>query len=159
MSAEKKAHYRKKLTEARNELMSFLNSLSDEQFNSPVFSDEQTWSVRDVLSHLAENERGMSIHIYKIKNGRETVPEEFDVNEWNAGVKERMGTPTREELLKTLEETRAKTLEGLESLGDDEWQLKGRHPVQGVITIEEYYNTIANHDLHHLNDIKTGLGI
>jgi hypothetical protein len=37
--------------------------------------------------------------------------------------------------------------------------LTGRHPVQGIITIEQYYQTMANHDREHLEDIKRGLGL
>lgn len=159
MSTEKKAMFKAKLTEARNQLTELLQSLSEEQLNTPVIADGDEWTPLNVVSHLVENERGMSIHIYKVRNGRETVPETFKVEDWNAGLKERMGQPSREELLKALEETRTKTLEGLESLEDHEWELTGRHPDQGIITIEQYFETIASHDLHHIGDIKKGLNL
>ncbi|HMQ51535.1 MAG TPA: DinB family protein [Anaerolineae bacterium] len=159
MSTAKKAEYTQLLTQARTELKGFITSLSDQQLTTPVISDGGTWTVLDVLAHLAENERGMSIHVYKIRNGRGTVPEGFQINEWNAGLKERMGSPTLPELLDMLDETRAQTLETMQSLGDEEWTLTGRHPVQGIITIEQYYRTMANHDREHLADIKRGLGL
>ena len=109
MSTEKKAMFKAKLTEARNQLTELLQSLSEEQLNTPVIADGDEWTPLNVVSHLVENERGMSIHIYKVRNGRETVPETFKVEDWNAGLKERMGQPSREELLKALEETRTKT--------------------------------------------------
>jgi uncharacterized damage-inducible protein DinB len=159
VTTDKKAEYTQLLTQARTELKDFVTSLSDEQLTIPVISDGGSWTVLDILAHLAENERGMSIHVYKIRSGRETVPEGFQINQWNAGLKERMGHPTLAELLAMLDETRAQTLETLQSLNDQEWALTGRHPVQGIITIEQYYQTMANHDREHLEDIKRGLGL
>jgi hypothetical protein len=63
------------------------------------------------------------------------------------------------ELLQTLAQTRTKTLEVLDSIRDDEWNLTGRHPAQGVITIEQYYQTMAGHDRGHTRDIKKALGL
>ena len=159
MADDKKAQLKSKLTEARNQLKELFNALSDEQLTTPVITDGNEWTPINVVSHLAENERGMSIHIYKIRNGRETVPAGYDVNDWNAGVKDRMGSPSRAELLAMLDETRAKTLEGLESIEPHEWALTGRHPVEGIITIEQYFDVIISHDLDHTADIKKGLGM
>jgi hypothetical protein len=81
------------------------------------------------------------------------------LNQWNAGLKGRMGNPTPTELLQALAQTRAKTLEVLNSIRADEWSLTGRHPARGVITIEQYYETMAGHDTWHTNDIKKALGL
>jgi hypothetical protein len=101
----------------------------------------------------------MSIQIHKTRKGEPTVPEGFDINRWNAGVKKRIGDLSPAELLATLDSTRAKTLEGLASLQDAEWALTGRHPARGIITIEQYYETIAAHDRAHAQDIKQALGL
>jgi hypothetical protein len=156
--ADKKTTLRNKLTQARSELETLLNSLSPEQWYTPVIEEGDTWTVLNVVAHLTENERGMSIHIHKTRQGKETVPQGFNVHEWNAGVKERMGSPAPVELLQSMAQTRARTLEGLESIKDEEWDLQGRHPAQGLITIEQYFETIANHDLEHMGQIKKALG-
>jgi hypothetical protein len=111
------------------------------------------------MGHLVENERGMSIHVYKVRQGRETVPGSFDLEEWNAGLKERMGTVTPSDVLQQMAEVRAKTLAELGKIKDEEWGLTGRHPDQGTITIAQYYETIAGHDAHHYADIKQALGL
>ncbi|MCB0195547.1 MAG: DinB family protein [Anaerolineae bacterium] len=159
MSTDKKAMFKSRLAESRNELLELLNALSEEQLTTPVITDGNTWTPLDVVTHLAENERGMSIHVYKVRNGRETVPETFKINDWNAGLKERMGPHSREELIALLNENRDQTLSGLESLEDHEWELTGRHPVQGIITIEQYFETIISHDEEHTADIRKGLGL
>jgi hypothetical protein len=158
MATEKQAYWKQALAQARTELETFLQSLNPAELQTPVVSEDQnTWTVLDVVAHLLENERGMSIHIHKIRKGQETVPPDFDLNRWNAGLKERMSNPTLSELLENLAQVRARTLKELDSLAAEEWALQGRHPARGMITIEQYYETIAYHDRHHLNDIQQAL--
>jgi hypothetical protein len=159
MTIDKKNYWQQKLAEARAELETLLDSLSPEELLQPVIGEGQTtWTVLDVISHLVENERGMSIHIHKIRKGQETIPQDFDLTKWNAGLKERMSNPALPELREKLAETRVRTLKELDSLQDQEWELQGRHPARGVITIEQYYETMAGHDRLHTTDIKKALG-
>lgn len=147
------------LAEARQQLLALLTSLTPAQWESVTFSEGEPWTVATVVSHLIDGERGMSIQIHKTRKGEPTIPEGFDLNRWNAGVKKRVGNLSPAELLEALTATRAKTLEGLATLTEEEWSLTGRHPSRGVITIEQYYETIAGHDLLHARDIKQALGL
>jgi uncharacterized protein (TIGR03083 family) len=157
MTVDRKTKWTQELAESRAALLECLSGLTPEQWDTVVFSEGDTWTVTTVVSHLVENERGMSIHVHKIRKGRETIPEGFDLENWNKGVKERMGNLTPSELLEALETTRAKTLEVMHSLQDDEWTLTGRHPSRGVITVEQYYETMAAHERGHTEDIKRAL--
>jgi hypothetical protein len=159
MSADKKNSLKQNLTQARTNLESLLTSLTPEQWRTPVISEGDTWTPLDIAAHLVENERGMSIHVHKIRKGQETVPPDFDLTQWNAGLKGRMGKPTPAELLAAMAQNRLKTLEVLDSIRDDEWSLSGRHPFRGSITIEQYYETMARHDTGHTEDIKKALGL
>lgn len=159
MSTDKQTALKQKLSQNRTELETLLKSLTPEQWQTPVIEEGDTWTVLTIASHLAENEKGMSIHIHKTRQGKETVPEGFNVHEWNAGVNKRIGSPSPAELLDMMAQTRARTLAGLESIKDEEWGLKGRHPTQGLITIEQYFETIANHDLEHLTQVKRALEV
>jgi hypothetical protein len=154
---DKKTELKQKLTQTRTDLESLLASLTNAQWFTPIISEGDTWTVRDIVAHLVENERGMSIHVHKIRQGKETVPEDFDLTQWNAGLKGRMGNPTPAELLEALAQTRAKTMSVLESIGPEEWNLTGRHPSRGPITIEQYYETMADHDAGHAADIRKTL--
>jgi len=159
MTTEKQTYWKQELAQARTELENFLHSLTPAELQTPVVSEDQTtWTVLDVVAHLLENERGMSIHIHKIRKGQETVPADFDLNHWNAGLKGRISNLSLPELLQNLAQVRARTLKELESLSPEEWSLQGRHPARGMITVEQYYETMAYHDRHHLNDIKQALG-
>ena len=157
MTTKKELH-KTNMAAARQQLLTLLQSLTPAQWEQSVFSENEAWTVGTMVSHLLEAERGMSIQVHKTRKGEPTIPENFDLERWNAGTQKRMGQLTPPELLSALDVTRAKTLEVLDSLRDEEWTLVGRHPSRGLITIEQYYETIAGHDLLHAQDIRAALG-
>ncbi len=151
--------WKNKLTESRTGLIEFLAELEPAHWGTIVFSEGNDWTVHTIVGHLIDSEKGMSIHVHKIRKGEETVPEGFDIDRWNAGVKQRVGTPTPDELLAGLKATRAKTLEMMATIKGDEWSLTGRHPSRGVITVEQYYKTMHEHELMHTTDMKQAVEI
>jgi uncharacterized protein (TIGR03083 family) len=157
MSTDRKTQWRQKLAESRTALLALLNSLQPAQWDQPVFSEGDTWTVTTVVSHLLDSERGMSIQIHKTRKGEETIPAGFDIDRWNAGVQQRVGNLSPDKLLAGLEATRAKTLEVMNSLQDEDWTRTGRHPSRGVITIEQYYETIHAHERMHAEDMRKAL--
>ncbi len=154
MTNGKKAEWTAKLAESRAALDELINSLTPEQWETKVYSEGAEWTVRTVLGHLLEAEQGMSIQVHKIRKGEETVPEGFDIEQWNAGAEERTGTLSPDKLKQALAQTRQKTLEVMGTLNDEEWALTGRHPGRGIISIEQYYATIQGHELMHTKDIQ-----
>ena len=146
------------LAEARSALLETLHSLSPEQWEQVVFGEGDQWTVSTIVGHLIDSERGMSIHVHKIRKGEETLPPGFDLERWNAGVKQRVGSPSPAELLAGLAATRARTLQGLHSLAESDWERTGQHPSRGIITVEQYFETIAGHERMHLDHIKNAIG-
>ena len=159
MSTERRDHWKEKLSESREALFALLNDLSPELWRTTVFAEGSTWTVATVLAHLVESERGMSIHVHKIRKGEATIPDDFDLERWNAGLTRRTGDISPEELMANAAATRAKTLEVMDSLEDGEWALTGRHASRGEITIDQYYETIHAHEVGHLGDIRVALGV
>ena len=151
--------YKQKLTEARKKLEKSLATLTEEQWQTVIISEGQAWTVQDIVAHLLENEQAMSIHVHKIRKGRETVPAGFDLEKWNAGLKDRMPAATPAELLQGLAKARVKTLEILATIEENEWELQGYHPLRQQISIAQYYETMAGHDTWHNDDIRRGLGL
>ncbi|GEM_PF-243409 len=154
---DRRAYWRQKLAESRATLLAALEGLRPEDWDTPVYDQGDLWTVRTVVGHLADSERGMSIHVHKIRKGQPTLPEHFDLEHWNAGVQERIGHRSPEELLEMLESVRARTLQVMDSLQEEEWTLTGRHPSRGLITVEQYYETIHGHEMAHAEDIRRAL--
>jgi DinB superfamily len=146
------------LAESRAALLKVLNALSPEAWETVVFGEGDAWTVSTIVGHLIDSERGMSIHVHKIRKGEETLPPDFDLERWNAGVKQRLGSPSPAELLAGLEAVRARTLQGLQNLAEEDWDRTGRHPSRGVITVEQYYETIAGHEVMHCAHIQAAIG-
>ncbi|MDM8520643.1 DinB family protein [Anaerolineales bacterium HSG6] len=155
--SDKKTTIKQYLSKNKTELVSYLETLTPEQWEQEVFSEGNQWTVRDIITHLVEAETGLSIQIHKIRAGRETLPQGFDLDRWNAGVKKRMGDLTPAQLLQGLEEVRQKTLERLKTIESHEWELSGEHPSFGVVSVEKYYQIIAGHQRQHLIDIQSAL--
>ena len=158
MSTNKCTHWQQQLADSREALLALLHGLTEEQWQTPVFSEGKPWTVRTVVSHLIDGERGMSIQVHKIRKGEETIPPDFDLNRWNASVQKRVGDLSPTELIAALETTRARTLDGMATLQENEWTLKGRHPSRGMITVDQYYETIHGHELSHTADMQKALG-
>jgi uncharacterized protein (TIGR03083 family) len=159
MATNKAQTWQQQLADSRRQLLTLLQSLTPAQWDAVVFSEGEPWTVATAVAHVIDGERGMSVQVHKIRKGEETVPEGFDIHRWNAGVKKRMGDLSPDQLLATLETTRAKTLEVMDSLKDEDWTRTGRHPSRGIITIEQYYETMAGHELQHTTDMRKALGL
>ena len=159
MSDEKKTLWKDRLAQSRTATKELIASLNPDQWNTCVYTEGNEWTVRTIVSHLIDSERGMSIHIHKIRKGEPTLPEGFNLDHWNQDVTKRIGDLSPQEMVDRLDATRARTLEGLETLTDEEWSLTGRHGSRGVITIEQYYETIVGHELNHIGEAKKALGL
>lgn len=159
MCAERSAHWQERLNESRAALFGLLDGLTPDQWQTEVFAEGEVWTVATVLAHLVESERGMSIHVHKIRKGEATIPEDFNLERWNAGLVRRVGDVNPEKLKAEAEATRARTLAVMESLEESEWELTGRHPSRGEITVAQYYETIHQHEVGHTQDLREALGI
>lgn len=157
-TATKNQAWQAKLDASRQELLALLNSLTPEEWSQTVFSEGEQWAVQTVVSHLIDSERGMSIHVHKIRKGEETLPPDFDIDRWNAKVTERISDQSPAALLEGLQATRSRTLGQLGEIQENEWSLTGRHPARGIITIDQYYETIHGHEVIHTRDIASALG-
>jgi len=71
MSIDKGAEWKQKLAQSRLQLRALLSSLTEEQWQTPVFSEGDAWTVATVVAHLIDSERGMSIQVHKASNERE----------------------------------------------------------------------------------------
>jgi uncharacterized protein (TIGR03083 family) len=158
MPKDKKEKIRHKLAAARQALLSSLENLSEEQWETAVFSEEEEgWRVADVLRHLVAAERGMINLIERIRLGEEGAPADFDMHRYNASMVRKSKEKTPSDLLAEMDENRQRLLHLLESLEEREWQTKGRHASLHIMTIEEIFKTIVLHDKMHGRDIRQAL--
>ncbi len=149
---------REQLEESRRELLRVLAGLSEAEWETAVYAESTTWQVIDLLRHLTEAESSMTRLMALIRDGGSGVPDDFDLDRWNAGrIKKTLGKST-DDLLADMAQNRASLLAFMDSLAEADWAKKGRHGSGRVMTIEEICAVIADHEATHTADIRAALG-
>jgi hypothetical protein len=151
---DRKETIKRHLTSTRQETVAALNALTPDQWETTVYSDDATWRVSDLFGHLLYAEQGMTRLIEGIRAGASGVPEDFDLDRWNARGFQMYQDRTRAELLTALDSSRRLLLELVDSLQDDDWSKEGRHGSLRVMTIAEILHVIAYHERQHVKDIS-----
>lgn len=144
------------LTEARQELLDTLNSLTPEQWETIVFpgDDDAAWTVTDLLRHLSDSERGLTGQAQAWQAGKNPIPPDFDLARWNKRAVQKRKDKSAEELLSDLAESRKALLAFIDTLQPDDWQKKGRHASLRILTIEQIIKLIGHHERDHARNIR-----
>lgn len=154
-----KTDLKTKLAENRAALFALLQGLTDEQWETAVFSEETIWAVSDMVRHLEGAERSMIALMSNIQQGGEGASEDFDLARFNASRIKKAKEKRPFELMADMEKNREDLLTFIESLTDEDWQKRGRHGSLRIMSIEEICNTLANHEAIHAYDIRAAIGI
>ena len=156
-SEGKKEVLRKKLSDIRNDLLDTIKNLNAQDLNQRISSKNESWTIIDVLRHLFEAEKGMTTLMININKGSEGVPEDFDLNRYNKRSVQKLSEKSLDFLLNGFEENREKLFSLLSELSIEDLNKKGRHGTLLILTIEEIFNLIADHEKSHLEKIKVKL--
>ena len=154
MSQEKREAIKQKLTTVRDETVRVLNGLTEEQWNTPVYSDEGAeWRVIDVVRHMADSERGMTALMAQVQAGGEGVSPDFDLTRWNRRVVAKLQDKGPADLLAGMAANRDALFTFIDTLADDDWAKQGRHASQRILSIEQVCHLIADHEQAHIAEI------
>ncbi|WP_169057035.1 DinB family protein [Bacillus pumilus] len=113
---------------------------------------EGKWSIKQIAGHLYDTEEVWSERIKQAISNDHTPFQSYDPEMYvKERAYERFNVQESKALIKRLKERRNKTLHLLEN---DTWEQSGLHPEEGVMTVQILAETIALHELHHLDQIK-----
>lgn len=154
---DSKEAIREKLAQTRQELLSFLRPLTKEQWEAIVHEEPEPWTVADMLRHIAGAERGMTDLIRNIQGGGKGASPEFDVSRYNRSVVSKGRAKMPSELLDVMDNNRTNLLQLLGTLSEEDLKKKGRHGTQGILSIEEIFILIADHERSHVDQIRQAL--
>jgi hypothetical protein len=154
----RKAAIREDLAAARRELLDLYGRLSTSQLETIVYADGGEWRVADLLRHLMSAERDMGRLIDNIREGGEGASADFDLNRWNASRVARSRNKAVPELLAEMAENRIELLEMLATTTDEELDRRGRHGSLRILSVEDIFALIADHERRHLLDIRRAVG-
>ena len=127
---QKKEAIKDELAAARERVLEVVRELDREEWTHPVYAHEEEtkWTAGDVLRHLVWAEGGMLRMMRQVKEGGTGVPEDFEIDRYNARGIEKLKKKMPAELLEMMDQ------------------------------IEEVLETIAAHEAQHLEDLREALG-
>ena len=132
----------------------FFASLKPEQWQSTVYTDGATWTVRSVLAHFVTAERGFVKIFQSIRQGGPGASEDFDIDRYNASQQEKSRDLSSAELLEQFKAVRTEMVDWVAALSEGELQLTGRHPFLGMTTLGEMIKMVYRHNQIHYRDLR-----
>jgi hypothetical protein len=146
------------LNHTREELLDVVGQMQPEDWDKPMQSVEGSWTVKQLLLHVATSESGQIKTAQAIAAGQPTVPDDFDLDRYNARQIEKNQAKQSPEILFGLAESRQKLLAFLEKVPDSALDASGKHGRGDVITLEQLFLRIGEHEEDHAGEIKQALG-
>ncbi len=143
-----------KLKSEGERFVSIFADLSDEQWQKEVYTEDTTWTVRNILAHFVTAERGLLKLFENIRQGGPGAAEDFSIDRYNASMQARTRELTPQELLEQYKTTRAESIAWTLGLSETDLEKQGRHPFLGVTTIREMIKMLFLHNQLHYRDMK-----
>ncbi len=144
-------------------LASFADVVQDHMLRA---EREGSWSIRDILAHVAIAERvnlrfaQMMVDKLEPDQVLEMMAEypdytgEFELDRFNAWMTERRRTLSLEEVMADLQAARAQTVAWLETLAPEQLERTGKHAVWGGVTVRAMIRMLGIHDRMHRAEVE-----
>lgn len=156
--SERKAALRAHLQMRHDETWPLLQGLTAEDMQVTVYREgDQTWTVKDLLGHLEDGERGNLGQVQRLIAGEQTVPEDFDLDRWNRSAVRKRADRDPSELLDSIQEHFHKALEFVDGLTEEDLDRQGLHSSLATLTAEGFLRRMVDHRAEHVADIQAAL--
>ena len=129
-------------------------ALTDEQWQMEVYTEDQTWTIRNVLAHFVTSERGLVKLFERVRAGGEGAADDFSIDRYNAAQQEKTKELTPQELLEQYKAVRADSVAWTLSLEESDLEKEGRHPFLEMTTLREMIKMLYLHNIIHYRDMK-----
>jgi len=157
MASEKATRIAKSLEREGQKTLQFFESMGEEDWGVQVYSDGDAWTVQILLAHFTEVEGSIPKLIRRIIGGDPGVPEDFDIDRWNARYTMEMSTHDRDYLMKEFAKRRAETVAMVQGFSDADLEARGRHPFLGPSQVKDMLKLLYVHLQIHQRDIREAL--
>ena len=135
----------------------YFGILGDEKWNLEVYTENSTWTVRNILVHFITAEQGF-IQLFKdVLAGGKGAREGFDIDRFNAGQQVRMQDVSPRDLVVLFSNVRSEMIALVSGLTQVELSLQGRHPFLGPTTLCEMIKMVYRHDQLHFRDLRKAI--
>jgi uncharacterized damage-inducible protein DinB len=128
--------------------------LTDDQWEAEVYTEGETWTIRNVLSHFVTSERGLVRLFERIRLTGEGASDDFSIDRYNASQQEKTKDLSPQELLEQYKAIRADSIAWTLSLDEADLEKQGRHPYLGMTILREMIKMLYLHNQIHYRDMK-----
>ena len=143
-----------KLQSEGEKFFALFAGLTDEQWQMEVYTEGDTWTIRNVLSHFVTSERGLVKLFERIRTTGEGASEDFSIDRYNAAQQQKTRDLPPQELLEQYKAIRSDSIAWTLSLEESDLEKVGRHPYLGMTTIREMLKMLYLHNQIHYRDMK-----
>ncbi len=147
------------LLQTREELLEVVGQLQLADWDKVIHSTEIGWTVKQIMLHLATSETGQLKTARAIAAEQPTVPDDFDLNRYNSRQVEKNKDKQPPEILFSLGESRQQLLAYLAEVSAVDLEKCGRHARGDIISLEQLFYRIGEHEAEHAGQIKTALNL
>jgi hypothetical protein len=156
---DRKEALRDALQDAHAASWSVLSGLTSEEYDVKVYTGTpEGWTVRLVVAHLADAERGLLGQARRVLDGQAGVPSDFDRDRWNRSAVRRKASASIPELLKEIEGAHEEALSFLQDLNEEGLDRSGIGSMGHALTVEGFLRRMVEHRQEHVNDIRKVVG-
>jgi len=143
-----------KLKSEGEKFFTLFAGLTDDQWNSEVYTEGSTWTIRNVLSHFVTSERGLVKLFEQVRLGGMGAADDFSIDRYNASQQQKTKDLSPQELLEQYKEVRANSIAWTLSLSEADLERQGKHPFLGMTTLREMIKMLYLHNQIHYRDMK-----
>ncbi len=143
-----------RLREEGQQTVAFFEAIPPDQWERQVYTDGESWSIRQILAHIAQSEDGIYRMVAHIVSGGEGVPEDFDLDRYNQHKVQQAQDQSPSDLIAMFSERRAVTVRWVSALSEEDLQKTGRHPWLGESQIADMLKLMYRHVQLHQRDIR-----
>jgi len=128
--------------------------LADDQWQAKVYTEGETWTLRNVLSHFVTSERGLVKLFEQIRLGGLGSADDFSIDRYNAAQQQKTKDLSAQALLEQYQAVRADSIAWTLSLSELDLEKQGKHPFLGMTSIREMIKMLYIHNMTHYRDMK-----
>jgi hypothetical protein len=146
------------LIRTREATLELIGQMDTADWDRPVQTAEGGWTVKQMLLHLATSESGQIKTAQAIAAGQPTVPDDFDLDRYNQRQLEKNQAKQPPEILFGMAESHQKLLAFLNTVTAEDLDKRGKHARGDVISLEQLFYRIGEHEAEHTAEIRRALG-
>ena len=135
-------------------VIDFFNTLSMEQWAVIVYQQDNSWTLHDLLAHFVSSEIGRQDLIIDVASGGRGAPPDFDIDRFNQQQVDRLSNISNSDLLTIFSQERARLIELVRVLRQEDIERIGNDPFLGEVTLAEMIKLTYRHLQIHLRDTK-----